>query len=72
MQQVASATDRPICHKVQQQVAPICVTSTGPRGHSGCTQSAMGGAGRIHLPTTSHIGQSDGEIAGLTYSHAKE
>ena len=25
----------------------------------------MGGSGRIYLPTTSHIGQSGGEIAGL-------
>ena len=35
-------------------------------GHSsGCTRSAMGGSGRIRLPTSSHIGQSGGEVAGL-------
>ena len=32
---------------------------------SGCTQSAMGGSGRIRLPTSGHIGQSGGEAAGL-------
>ena len=38
MQQVASASNRPICHKVQQQVASFCVTCTGFPGHSsGCT-----------------------------------
>ena len=54
MQQVALAPNRPICHHVQQQVASVCVT--GSPGHSsGCTQSAMGGSDRIHLPISSHI-----------------
>ena len=45
---------------------PVCVTGTGSPGHSsGCTQSAMGGSGRICLPTSSHLGQSGGEVAGL-------
>ena len=58
MQQVVSATDRSVCHEFQQQVASVCVTGTGSPGHSiGCTQSAMGGSGHIHLPTSSHIGQ---------------
>ena len=53
MQQVAPAKDRLICHK-DQQVALVCVTSTGTPCHSsGCTQSAMGGSGRIYLPTNS-------------------
>ena len=66
MQQVAPALDRPICHEVQQQVASVCVTSTRSPGHSsGCTQSAMGGSERVCLPTSSHPGQSGGEIAGL-------
>ena len=66
MQQVAPASDRPICHEVQQQVASVYVTSTGSPGHSSrCSQSAMGGSGRILLPTSSHLGQSGGEVAGL-------
>ena len=66
MQQVAPASNRPICHEVQQQVPSICVTGTGSLGHRcGCTQSAMGGSGRICLPTSSHLGQSGGEVAGL-------
>ena len=66
MQQVAPASNRPICYEVQQQVTSICVTSTGSPGHNcGCTQSAMGGSGRICLPTSSHLGQSGGEVAGL-------
>ena len=62
MQQVAPASNRPICHKVTS----VCVTGTGSPGYSsGCTQSAMGGSGRICLPTSSHLGQSGGEVTGL-------
>ena len=53
---------RPICHEVQQQVA----SSTGsPDYSSGRTQSTMGGSGHIRLPTSSHLGQSGGEVTGL-------
>ena len=31
----------------------------------GCTQLVMGGPGSICLPTSSHRGQSDGEVVGL-------
>ena len=66
MQQVAPASNRPICHEVQQQVTSVCVTGTGSYGYSsGCAKSAMGGSGRICLPTSSHLGQSDGKVAGL-------
>ena len=66
MQQVALAPNRPICHKVQQQVASVYVTDTRPPGiSSGCTQPALGGSGRMCIPTSSHFGQSGGEIAGL-------
>ena len=66
MQQVAPVQERFNCHEAQQQVASICVTGTRSPGHSsGCTQSAMGGSGHIRLATSSHIGQSGGEVAGL-------
>ena len=66
MQQVAPAKNRHFCHEVQQQVASVCVTGTRSPGHnSGCTQSAIGGSGRICLPTSSHLGQSGGKVAGL-------
>ena len=66
MQQVALASNRPFCHEIQQQVASVCITSTRSPGHSsGCIESAMGGSGYICLPTSSHIGQSGGETAGL-------
>ena len=66
MQQVAPTSDRSICHEVQQQVTSVCVTSAGLLGSSsGCTQSAMGESGRIRLPTSGHLGQSGGEVAGL-------
>ena len=56
MQQVAPAQNRHICHKVQQQVASVCVTGTGSPGNSsGRAQSAMVGSESIHLPTISHI-----------------
>ena len=62
MQQVAPASNRPICHEVIQQVALVCVTSTGSPGYSSeCAQSAMVGSGSIHLCTISHIGQSGDE-----------
>ena len=66
MQQVAPTSDRPLCNKVQQQTSQICVTSAGPPGlRSPCTQPAMGGFGPICLPTSSHLGQSGGEVTGL-------
>ena len=48
MQQVVPASDRSICHEVQQQVTSICVTSTGSPGMGSgrtLTQLAMGGSG---------------------------
>ena len=57
--------NRSICHKVQQQVTSVCVNSTRSPGLSECTQTAMGGSGRIYPPTSSQIGQSSGEVAGL-------
>ena len=67
MQQVAPSSSRPLCHEVQQQVAPVCIPSTRLPGHcSRCTQSAMGGSGCICLPTGSHSGQGGGEVMGLS------
>ena len=55
-----------ICHQVQQQTPTVCLTGCRPPGvGSGCTQSVLGRSGPICLPTTSHLGQSGGEIAGL-------
>ena len=48
------------------EAGSICVTSTGPPGlGSRCTQPTMGGSGSICLSTSSHLGQSGGEVAGL-------
>ena len=53
-------------HPVQQQTTTVCVTSSRPLGlGSGCTQSVLGRSGPICLPTSSHLGQSGGEVAGL-------
>ena len=66
VQEMAPATDRPICHEVQQQAASIRVSSTGHSGSSsGCTHPTLGGSGCIRFPTDRHIGQSDGEVTGL-------
>ena len=63
---VAPATSGPVCHQVQQQTTTVCVTSSGSPGMgSGCTQPIMGNSGPICLPTSSHLGQSGGEVAGL-------
>ena len=65
VQQVAPASNTSLCHEIQQ-VAPVCITSSGSHGHcSGCTQFVMGKSGRVRLPADSHIGQSGGEVAGL-------
>ena len=66
MQQVAPAPDRPFCNKVQQQTGPVCVNSTEPPAlGSRCTQPVLRGSGPLCFPTSSHIGQSGGEVAGL-------
>ena len=63
---MAPSQNRLIGHEVQQQIASVRVTGTGSPGHSsGCAHSAMIGFVSIHLPTISHVGQSDGEVAGL-------
>ena len=66
MLQVAPAPSGPVCHQVQQQAAPLCLTGPSPPSlGSGCPQSALGGSGPVCLPTSSHLGQSGGEIARL-------
>ena len=66
MPKMAPTSDRPFRHKVQPQIAAVCVPSTGsPGDSSGRTHSAMGRSGCIRLPTDCHIGQSGGEITGL-------
>ena len=63
---VAPAPSGPVCHQIQQQTPTICVTSSRPRGlGSGCTQPVLGKSGPICLPTSSHLGQSGGEVTGL-------
>ena len=63
---VAPATSGPVCHQIQQQTTTVRVTGSGPPGMgSGCTQPVMGKSGPILLSTTSHLGQSGGEVAGL-------
>ena len=55
-----------VCHQVQQQTATVCVIVARPPGlGSGCTQPLLGGPGPICLSTSSHLGQSGGEVTGL-------
>ena len=63
---VAPATGGPVCHQIQQQTTTVCATGTRTPGmDSGCTQPVMGEPGPICLPTSSHLGQSGGEVARL-------
>ena len=63
---VAPATSGPVCHQIQQQIATVCVTGSRSQGMgSGCTQPIMGRSGSLCLPTSSHLGQSGGEVTGL-------
>ena len=63
---VAPAPSGPVCYQIQQQTATVCVTGPRPPGMgSGCTQPLLGEPGPIRLSTSSHLGQSGGEVAGL-------
>ena len=63
---VAPAPSGAVCHQVQQQTTVVCVTgSRPPRLGSRCAQSVQGRSGPICLPTSSHLGHSGGEVAGL-------
>ena len=69
VQQVAPTSNRSLCYEIQQQVAPVCITSSGSHGHcSGRTQFVMGESGSVRLSTGSHFGQSGGEVARLPIS----
>ena len=66
MQLVAPTQSGSVCHQVQQQTPTVCLTGSGPPGlGSGHTQTFIGGFGPICLPTSSHLWQSGGEVAGL-------
>ena len=63
---VAPAPSGSVCHQIQQQIATVWVTGPRPPGMgSGCTQPLLGGTGPIRLSTSSHLGQSGGEVTGL-------
>ena len=65
---VAPAPSRTVCHEVQQQTSTVSRVFTGsrpPSMGSGCTQPVLGESGSICLPTSSHLGLSVGEVAGL-------
>ena len=63
---VAPAPAGSVCHQVQQQTSTVCLAvSRPPSMGSGCTQPFLGGSGNVCLPTSSHLGQSGGEVAGL-------
>ena len=71
MQQVAPASNRPVCHEVQSQITSVCVPSSGHTGcSSGCPHSALGGSRCVCLPTDRHLGQSGGEVIGLPVQEA--
>ena len=68
MQPVAQTPSGPICHQVQQQQQTTTIRLPSPRPSSlgsGCSQSVLGGSGPLRLPTSSHLGQSGGEVTGL-------
>ena len=63
---VAPASSGLVCHQIQQQTPTVCITGSRPPGlGSGCTQPVLGKSGPICLPTSSHLGQSGGEVTGL-------
>ena len=65
MQEVAPASNRSLRHEIQPQATSVCLPSSGlPSCGSGCSHSAMGGSGRLCLPTNCHLGESGGETTG--------
>ena len=66
MQSVALAQIGLVCHQVQHQASTVCLSSSVPpdMGRE-CTQPVIGGSGSLCLLTSSHLGQSGGEVAGL-------
>ena len=63
---VAPAPSGLVCHQIQQQTPTVCISGSRPPSvGSGCTQSVLGKSGPICLPTSSHLGQSGGEVTGL-------
>ena len=66
MSPVAPTHCGPVCHQVQQQATTVCLTGSRPPGMgSGCSQPVMGRTGPLCLSTSSHLGQSGGEVTGL-------
>ena len=66
MPPVAPTHCGPVCHQVQQQAPTVCLTSPRLPGMGrGCSQPVMGRTGPVCLSTSSHLGQSGGEVAGL-------
>ena len=63
---VAPASSGPVCHQIQQQTTSVCVTGTRSPGlGSGCTQPFLGRSGPICFSTSSHLGQSGGNVTEL-------
>ena len=63
---VAPASSVLVCHQLQQQTPTVWVTGPRPPGlGSGCTQPVLGKSGPICLPTSSHLGQSGGDVTGV-------
>ena len=66
MSPVVPAHCGPVCHQVQQQASTVCLTGPRPPGMgSGFSQPVMGRTGSVRFFTSSHLGQSGGEVAGL-------
>ena len=65
VQEVAPASNRPLCHQVQLQTTSVCVSNSGsPSGGSGCSHPAMTGSGCLCLSTDRHLGQSSRKATG--------
>ena len=63
---LATAPSGSVCSQVHQQTTTICLTSSRPPDlGNGCTQPVLGRSRPLCLPTSSHPGQSGGEIPGL-------
>ena len=66
LSRLAPAYCGPVCHQVRQEAPTVCLTGPRPPGMgSGCSQPVMLRTGPVRLSTSSHLGQSGGEVAGL-------
>ena len=65
LQQMALASDRLVCHRIQQQTSKVCVSGTRSEGLGyRCSQPLLGGTGSLRVSPGSAPGEGDSQAPG--------